>query len=135
MGGDSRGILGLGLLVVLAATGLSERIHAVHLVLGTDAAEVVHLADGTVHRLLKLFQREAQETIATHDLCILLHLGLGFSIHLCLVLVFLDVLPLGDADEHALLGLVERENGGTLTTLDGVDDLLGGCCVKAEDTT
>ena len=74
---NSWGILGLGLLVVLASTGLSERIHAVHLVLGADTAEVVHLADGTVHRLLELFQREAQETIAAHDLRFLRHIVFG----------------------------------------------------------
>ena len=124
--GDSDGgcVSSLSLLVVLAAAGFSEGIHAVDLVLGANSAEVVNLADGTIHALLQLFHGKAEEALASHDLDLLGH-GI-------LLTVAEAGLPLCDTEEHVLLGLVKREDCGTFATLDGLDERLGWSSVEAE---
>ena len=44
-------------------------------------------------------------------------------------------LPLNDTDEHVLLGLVERENGGAFSACNTLDDLLRRRSIQAEAAT
>ena len=124
---DSWSVPSLRLLVVLASTGLSESVHAVNLILRADPAEVVDLADGAVHALFDLLEGEAEEAFAAHDLRLLSDGCLGSIVQ--------RSLPLGDADEHVLLGLVHGEDSGTLTALNLVNNLLGRWHVQAEDAS
>ena len=110
--GDSRSVPSLGLLVVLASAGLSERVHAVNLILRADPAEVVDLADGAIHALLELLEGKTQEAFAAHCLRLLGDRVLSGVIELGL--------PLRNADEHVLLGLVHRENCGTFVALNSI---------------
>lgn len=124
---DSWSVPSLGLLVVLACTGLPERVHTVNLILGSDPAEVMDLADGAIHALLDLLEREAKEALATHELCLLSDR------------VFSGVvergLPLCDADKHVFLGLVHGKDGSTFSALDCIDDSLRRWYVQAEDAS
>ena len=87
----------------------------------------MHLADCAIHRLLQLSKREAKEPVSAHDLCLLLDLVLSIVIE--------RGLPLDNADEHVLLGLIQRENGGAFTTCDPLDDLLRRRSIQAEAST
>ena len=125
--GDSWSVSSLRLLVVLASTGLSESVHAVNLILRADPAEVVDLADSTIHALFDLLEGEAQEAFAAHDLSLL-----GDRVFCSFVQ---RGLPLRDADEHVLLGLEHWVNGLTFAALNSVDNGLGRGSVETEAAT
>ena len=114
----------LALLVIVTAASLSPGDHAVNLVLGANATVVVHLRDGSVHGLVELLEGGAAEAISTHDLGLVLDEGLD--------IVAEGSLPLGDADEHVLLGLVQGVDGSSFATLDALDDALGSGSIEAE---
>ena len=116
----------MSLFVKLASACISECIHAVDLILGADPTEVVDLADGPVHALLDLFERDAEEALAAEDLGLLGHIVLSGFVE--------RSFPLRDANEHVFLGLVEGEDSSTFSTLNDVDDGLGRWRVHTEDT-
>ena len=109
---EGLGILRDSVLVVVTCAGLSDGGHAVNLKLRAESAVAPDLIDGASSRLVELFQRSASKPIAAQDLCLLLYLGD--------LVVTQSGLPLCDTDEHVLLGLVEREDGSSLSSgLDG----------------
>ena len=114
----------LALLVIVTAAGLSPGDHAVDLVLGANATVVVNLADSSVHGLLELLQCDAAEAVTTHDLGLVLDESLNIGAE--------GGLPLSDANEHVLLGLVQGVNGSSFTSLDSVDDAFRSGSIEAE---
>ena len=122
---DSWSVSSLSLLVVLAGAGLSEGFHPVDLVLRTDSAEVVHLANGSVHAFVEFLERDAKEALATHDL--------RFLRRVVLLLVAQRGLPLRNADEHVLFGFIQGEHCSAFTTLNCLHKHLRRGCIEAED--
>jgi len=117
-----------GDLVEVSRTGLSERVHTIDLELAANSAVVVHLADGSVHRLLELLHCEPQKSISAHQL----HLFLSLS---DLLLAHVS-LPLRDTDKHVFLGIQIGEDDSSLRAcLDDTDKGVRHRSIKAEGAT